>query len=120
MEFTKKQVRPGVVILSMTGSIRVGPNCQQIEKALDEIVNDNNISVVFDLAGVSFIDSAGIGTVVRSLTKLKKLGGALRLSGVNGMVAGVLKLTRIDRNLDIYPTADEAAAGLPVAPPSPQ
>ena len=38
MEFVKKQIRPGVVVLEMTGSIRVGPNCQQIEQALDEII----------------------------------------------------------------------------------
>ena len=97
MEFTKKQIRPGVVVLAMTGSIRIGPNCQQIEQALDEIIRQDGIWVVFDLTGVSFIDSAGIGTVVRSLTKLKKLGGTLRLAGVKGMVEGVLKLTRIDR-----------------------
>jgi len=116
MEFVKRQVRPGVVILAMTGSIRIGPNCRQIEKALEEIVSQDGYWVVFDLTGVPFIDSAGIGTVVRSLTKLKKLGGTLRLAGVGGMVAGVLKLTRIDRNIEIFPTADEAAKDLPLTP----
>ena len=116
MEFIKKQVRPGVVVLTMTGSIRIGPNCQQIELALDEIISQDNTWVVFDLAGVSYIDSAGIGTVVRSLIKLKKLGGTLRLAGVKGMVAGVLKLTQIDRTIAVFPSAEEAAQDLPLAP----
>jgi anti-anti-sigma factor len=116
MEFVKKQVQPGVIILQMTGSIRIGPNCQQIELALDELIKGSNIWVVFDLSGVTYIDSAGIGTVVRGLIKLKKLGGTLRLSGVKGMVGGVLKLTQIDRTFEIFPTAEEAAAGLPLAP----
>ena len=41
-------------------------------------------SVVFDLHGVTFIDSAGIGTVVRGMIKLKKLGGTLRLARSKG------------------------------------
>jgi anti-sigma B factor antagonist len=116
MEFIKKQVQPGVVILHMTGSVRIGANCQQIEQALSELIEQGNISVVFDLSGVTYIDSAGIGTVVRCLVKLRKLDGTLRLAGVTGMVAGVLKLTQIDRNFEIFPTADEAAKGLPLAP----
>jgi anti-sigma B factor antagonist len=115
MEFTKNQIRPGVVILAMTGSIRIGPNCQQIEKALDEIIRQDGPWVVFDLTHVTFIDSAGIGTVIRGLIKLRKLGGTLRLAGVTGMVEGVLKLTRIDRTIEIFPTAEEAAQGLPLA-----
>jgi anti-sigma B factor antagonist len=116
MEFTKKQIRPGVVVLTMTGSVRVGPNCQQIEHALDEIIGQGANWVVCDLSGVPFIDSAGIGTVMRGLIKLKKLGGTMRLAGVKGMVEGVLKLTRVDRSIEIFPTAEEAAQGLPLAP----
>src|SRR5208282_1530643 len=116
MEFVKKQVQPGVVILEMTGSIRIGPNCQQIQLALDDMIRQGSTWVVFDLSGVTFIDSSGIGAVVRCLIKLKKLGGALRLAGVKGMVGGALKLTQVDRAIEIFPTADEAAKDLPLAP----
>ena len=113
MEFTKRQIRPGVVVIEMTGSIRIGPNCQQIEQVVDDLIRRHETRVIFDLSAVSFIDSSGIGTLVRSLTKLKKLGGTLRLTGVKGMVEGVFKLTQIDRVLDIYPTASEASQDLP-------
>jgi anti-sigma B factor antagonist len=113
MEFIKKQIRPGVVVLEMTGSIRIGPNCQQIEQVVEELIRRQETCAVFDLSGVSFIDSSGIGTVVRSLTKLKKLGGTLRLTGVKGMVKGALELTQINRVIEIYPTASEASQDLP-------
>jgi anti-sigma B factor antagonist len=116
MEFTKKQVRPGVVILALNGSIRIGPNCVQIDQALDEIIRQENTWVVLDFTGVPFVDSAGIGTIIRGMSKLKKLGGTMRLARVKGMVEGVLKLTRIDRTVEIFPTAEEAAEGLPLAP----
>jgi anti-sigma B factor antagonist len=113
MEFTKKQIRPGVVVVEMAGSIRIGPNCQEIEQVVDDLIRRHETRIIFDISGVSFIDSSGIGTLVRSLTKLKKLGGTLRLTGVKGMVEGVFKLTQIDKVLDIYPTASEASQDLP-------
>ena len=116
MEFTKKQTQPGVVLLEMTGSIRIGPNCQQIEQAVDDMIRRHETRAIFDLSGVSFIDSSGVGTLVRCLAKLKKLGGTLRLTGVKGMVEGVLKLTQIDRVLEIYPTASDALRDLPPVP----
>jgi len=116
MEFTKKQIRPGVVVLEMTGSIRMGPNCQQIEQAVDDMIRRHETWAIFDLSGVSFIDSSGVGTLVRCLAKLKKLGGTLRLTGVKDMVEGVLKLTQINKVIEIYPTASEASRDLPRVP----
>jgi anti-sigma B factor antagonist len=116
MEFTEKQIQPGVVVLEMTGSIRLGPNCRQIEQVVDDMIRRHKTRVIFDLSGVSFIDSSGIGTLVKRLAKLKKLGGTLRLTGVKGMVEGALKLTQIDRVLGLYPTALEALRDLPQVP----
>jgi anti-sigma B factor antagonist len=116
MEFTKKEIQPGVVVLGMTGSIRIGPNCRQIEQAVEDMIRRQETRVIFDLSGVSFIDSSGVGTIVRCLAKLKKLGGTLRLTGVKGMVEGVLKLTQIDKVIEIYPTVSEALRDLPPVP----
>jgi anti-sigma B factor antagonist len=116
MEFTKKQIQPGVVVLGMTGSIRGGPNCQQIEQLVDGMIRRHETRVIFDLSGVSFIDSSGIGTLVKCLVKLKKLDGTLRLTGVKGMVEGVLKLTQIVKIIEVYPTAADASQNLPLLP----
>ena len=113
MEFTEKPIQPGVVVLEMRGSIRVGPNCRQIEHAVEGVIRRHETRVIFDLAGVSYIDSSGIGTLVKCLAKLKKLGGTLCLTGVKGMVEGVLKLTQIDRVLRVHPTVSDALRDLP-------
>jgi len=112
MEFTENAIQPGVVVIKMTGSIRVGPNCQQIEQALEGMIRRHETRVVFDLSGVSYIDSSGIGTLVKCLAKLNRLGGTLCLTGVQGMVEGALKLTQIDRVLKVHPTVSEALRDL--------
>jgi len=112
MEFKEKPIQPGVVVLKMTGSIRAGRTCQQLEQMVDGMIRRNETQVVFDLSGVSYIDSSAIGTLVKCLVKLKKLGGTLRLTGVKGMVEGVLKLTHIDNVLGVYPTESAAVQDL--------
>jgi anti-anti-sigma factor len=113
MEFAKKQIQPGVVVVELKGSIRIGPNCVQIERMLEELIRRHETRAVFDLSRVPFIDSSGIGTIVRCLSQLKNLGGTLRLAGVKGMVEGVFKLTQIDKVFEIYPTASEAVKDFP-------
>ncbi|HEV2351021.1 MAG TPA: STAS domain-containing protein [Terriglobia bacterium] len=112
----KKQIRPGVVVLEITDSIRNGPNCQQIERQMDELIRKDEKWVIFDLSRVTYVDSSGIGTIVRTLGRLKKVGGTLRLAGVKEMVEGVLKITQVVKIIEIFPTAADASRDFPPVP----
>jgi anti-sigma B factor antagonist len=116
MQFLKKQIRPGVVVLEMHDSIQMGPILQRIEKEVDEVMRQNDKWVIFDLSRVTYVDSTGIGTIVRLLARLKKVGGTLRLTGVKDMVEGVLKLTQVNKIIEIYPTVADASQDLPPVP----
>ncbi|HVA71992.1 MAG TPA: STAS domain-containing protein [Candidatus Limnocylindrales bacterium] len=109
MELKKKQIKPGVAVLEMRGRILMGPDCKIIEKEIDELIAANETRVIFDLSGVSQIDSAGVGQVVKSFTRLKKSGGELRLAGVTGMLDGVFKMTQVHKVIGMYPTPGDAS-----------
>ena len=115
---TKKKIRPGVVVFEINDSIRLGPTIQELNKNVEEAIKNDEKWIVMDFSRVTYMDSSGVGTVVRILGNLKKLGGTLRLSGVKGMVEGVLKLTQVVRIIEIFPTAEEATVGLPPEAPS--
>jgi anti-anti-sigma factor len=72
----------------------------------------------FDFTGITHIDSAAIGTVVRCYSKLKTAGGMLRLAGCNGMIDSSLKLTKVDKIIGIFPTASAAAEDFPLPKPN--
>jgi anti-sigma B factor antagonist len=65
--------------------------------------------VIFDLTGVTHLDSTGIGIIVMSAGQMKEAGGELRLAGPNEHVEQVLKLTSIDKLVTWTPTVKEAA-----------
>ncbi len=118
MDIASKQLQPGVAILEMSGAIRMGADCQRIEQKLGELMARNNNCFILDLSGVHFIDSSGVGTIVKCYTSVKKSGGFLCLAGVKGMVEGAFRLTQVNRVIDIYPTAAAAAESFPSAPES--
>lgn len=118
MQIVKKELKPGVIVLELTGQLQLGVECKQLELAFDELLRENHTRVVLDLSRLTKLDSAGLGKIVNCFSRLKTAGGSLRLAGTSGMVEGVLKLTHADRFLQTYPNASAAADSFPGRPPS--
>ena len=118
LEITKGQLKDGIAVLTLRGSIHTGPDCRRVEHEVEDLVRGNQTRAIFDLTGITHIDSAAIGTVVRCYSKLKNAGGMLRLAGCNGMIDSSLKLTKVDKVIAIFPTASAAAEDFPL-PKSP-
>jgi anti-sigma B factor antagonist len=111
LKIDRKQIEPDIAVLEMNGRIVLGNDAKLVEWKLAELLKENQKKVVFDLGGVTLLDSTGVGIIVMCHAKLKKCGGALRLARVNGMVGDTLRLTSVDKLIEFYPTVKEAAAG---------
>lgn len=88
----------------------MGRDCQQLEWSTDALVRQNKTKIVFDLSGVTHIDSTGVGIIVMSAGQVKQAGGKLRVCA-QGHVEHVLKLTSVDKVVELHPTVTAAAAG---------
>jgi len=99
-----------IVVLDVTGRIVMGRECKELEWATETFVRENKKKVVFDLSGVTHIDSTGIGIIVMCAGKLKQAGGKLRVCA-QGHVEEVLKLTSVDKVVDLHANIAAAAAG---------
>jgi anti-sigma B factor antagonist len=74
-------------------------------------INQGHKIILLDLGNVDFIDSSGLGAMVSCL-KLVGVKGCIALCDVAGPVLSMLQLTRMDKVFAIYPTAEQALAGL--------
>ncbi len=97
--------------LEMKGSIHAGAECARLELEVDRMITAGETRVIFDMAGVTHIDSAAIGTIVKCFTKLKRAGGKLRVATAQPMIMYSLKMTKLDTLIDMFPTVDQAAEG---------
>ena len=119
MEIHKKELKPGITVIELSGPLQMGVECKQLELAFDQLIRDNHTRVVLDLSKVTKLDSGGLGKLVNCFSRLKTSGGTLRLAGTTGMIDGVLKLAHADRFLKAYRTALEAAESFSDASQSP-
>lgn len=66
--------------------------------------------VILDFREVDFIDSSGLGMLVRLVMRLKKEGGDLKLCYVSPRIESTLKTTKVNTVLKSYPSEAEAMA----------
>lgn len=111
LKFTKQELRPGLAVLKIEGNVHCGPECVRLERQVDEMITAKELRVIFDMAGVTHMDSAAIGSIVRCLTKLKEAGGGLRIAGAQSMIDYSLKLTKVDKIVGMFRSVEEAQAG---------
>jgi anti-sigma B factor antagonist len=110
LHFTKRTLHPGTAALAIKGSIHHGPECARLEQEVDAMIAAGDTRIILDMAGVTYTDSAAIGTIVKCLTKLKRAGGALRIAAAQPTIHHSLKLTKVDTLIEMFPTVDQAAA----------
>jgi anti-sigma B factor antagonist len=112
LSIERRQIPPDIVVLEMTGKIVLGNNSRDVELKLAGILADPaKKKIIFDLSGITVVDSTGIGILVVSQGKINKAGASLRIAGATGFVEDTLKITSVDKLIQLYPTALEAAAG---------
>src|SRR3712207_5055159 len=85
----------------------------QLRDGLQPVVDEGAAQVVVDLAGVGFMDSSALGTLVVMFKALRQGGGRLCLAGVQQPVRVLLKVTSVDRVIDIYDTVQAAEQSMP-------
>ena len=75
---------------------------------LQEALNSPAPVLILDLTGVPYIDSSGVGALVRSVVLRKKLGHRLVLTAPNASVRKLFSLTNVGSLLETYPSLEEA------------
>jgi anti-sigma B factor antagonist len=108
----RKHLTPDIELLEMEGRIVLGSDGMQVEWTVAELLKTDHKKLIFDLSGVTLLDSTGVGILVMCHAKVKKAGGTLRIVGVNGMVEDTLRLTSVDRLIGSYATIEEATQAM--------
>ena len=104
-----------VTILDLAGRISVGEalafgpgSGTVLGDVIRELANKGHRKILLNLRDVKYIDSSGMGDVVRSFTSLRRQGGDLKLFGPTPPVLEVLRITNLHKVLEIKD--DEASA----------
>jgi len=99
--------RDGILILSLEGRLDV-QGAMELEDFLRNQIQETDRTAVFDMAGVVYLSSAGVRTIMATEKKLKAMKGGLQICGVQPYPLSVLDMTGFSSVLSLHPTLDDA------------
>ena len=97
-----------VTVLDMCGKITIGEGSVALRAAIRRLLEENKKRILLNLAGVSYIDSSGIGELVSSYTAINKENGQLKLLNLTQKVRDLLTITKLLTVFDVYESEADA------------
>ena len=107
MQITERQVGD-VMILDLKGKITLGEGDELLKDKVNSIVSQGRRKIVLNLAEVPYLDSAGLGEVVRAYTTVSRQGGSLKLLNLTKRITDLLSITKLLTVFDTFDSEDEA------------
>jgi anti-sigma B factor antagonist len=100
------------VVVEVAGELDLA-TAPQLQDGLRRTLDAGTRNVVVDLAGVGFMDSSALGTLVLVFKAMRDDDGRLCLAAAQPVVRSVLSATRVDQAIDVYDTVPAAEASMP-------
>jgi anti-anti-sigma factor len=76
--------------------------------ALADRITEETPSVLLDMQKVEVLSSAGVGILIRTMTRAQQHGGSLALFGCTPRVLQVIQVVNLESVLNLYETVEEA------------
>ncbi len=98
----------GVTVLDISGRITLGEGNVMLREIVRDLAEKGQKAIVLNLGEVNYIDSSGVGELVKAHTTIRNQGGHLKLANLTKRVHDLLQMTRLSSVFDIQ--KDEASA----------
>lgn len=108
MEIRHYEIAPGTVVVQIAGNVMMGSESEQITTLVSDLLREGKRTIIFDISGVTRIDSTGIGRFISSYNQVAAAGGEMRMAGAPGFVFRAFHVSRLDTVFRFYSTVDEA------------
>jgi len=95
-----------VTIIDMGGKMTLGEGDELLRDKVNSLVQQGQKKIVLNLAEVPYIDSAGLGEIVRTYTTVSRNGGSLKLLSLTKRIQDLLSITKL---LTVFETFESEA-----------
>src|SRR5260370_19382222 len=107
MKIVEREVRD-VTILDLHGKIVIGEGDDALRDAVNKRVDGGKTKLLLNLADVPYVDSAGLGEIVRCYTTVSRKGGKLKLLNLTKKIQDLLAITKLLPDFETYDSSDAA------------
>ena len=97
-----------VVVLDLKGKITLGEGDELLKDKVNSLVNQGHKKIVLNLADVPYVDSAGLGEIVRTYTTVSRQGGSLKLLNLTKRITDLLAITKLLTVFETFEVENDA------------
>ncbi|HWI17992.1 MAG TPA: STAS domain-containing protein [Vicinamibacterales bacterium] len=105
MEIVERTVND-VTVLDLKGKMTLGEGDELLKDKINSLLAAGKKKLLLNLEAVPYIDSAGLGEVVRTYTTVSRQGGSLKLLNLTKRIEDLLSITKL---LTVFDTFDSEA-----------
>jgi anti-sigma B factor antagonist len=108
LRMTERDVN-GVTVLEIEGRIVLGEESNAFRERVKSLLAAGKKKIVLDMKNVTYIDSAGLGTLVATFHSARSQGATLKLANLGSKFKEVLQVTKL---YTVFETYDNEAAAI--------
>ena len=108
MEIVERTVSD-VTVLDLKGKMTLGEGDELLKEKINSLLAAGKKKLLLNLEAVPYIDSAGLGEVVRTYTTVSRQGGSLKLLNLTKRIEDLLSITKL---LTVFDTFDSEAEAI--------
>ena len=104
----EERVVNGVTILDLKGKITLGEGDEVLKDKINSLLLQERKRILLNLADVPYIDSAGLGEIVRTYTTVSRQGGQLKLVNLTKRITDLLMITKLLTVFETFESESDA------------
>ncbi len=105
----EKRTSNNVVILDLKGKILIGDGIDELRAEINQLLQNKQTQILLNFKDVPYLDSTGLGEVVRAYTSVKNAGGSIKIVFLTNKVRDLLSVTKL---ITIFETFEEEAKAI--------
>ncbi|HUI75141.1 MAG TPA: STAS domain-containing protein [Candidatus Acidoferrum sp.] len=87
-----------------------------LRSAIESLVREKRNCILLNLSGLDYLDSSGVGELVRNYLTVIKSGGEMKVVGLSSKIEEILKITQLYKVFPEFPDEDAALRSFPEPP----
>jgi anti-sigma B factor antagonist len=111
MEIAEREL-DGIKVLDLKGKVMKGESEALLREHILDLTESGHTRVIINLGGVPYIDSSGLGELVRCFTSMRRSGGRVTLTHLNRRIVDLFRITKLSDIFETYETDDDAVRSL--------
>ena len=112
LQMQHREVEPGVVVITLAGKLLLGDEGEHVVGLVTDLLGRGSRGIIFDIAGLTRVDSTGIGRFIASYNKIEAAGAQMGIAASTPHLRECFRATQLDRVFRFFEDVPAARAAL--------